>query len=498
MKSVNLKTIINIKESCDPTIFEEFLKYNKIVLNEDEFGAIKVLLELITPIDDNIKILNDFYIGFTIPQISKEFDLLKINKENVVNIELKSSSTLEKIKNQLIQNKHYLKVLKRKVHNITFISSTRTLFKLNEDDEIIEIKITELLELLRIDNPEETQIKYLFDPTMYLISPFNSTEYFIDNKYFLTNQQSNFKREIIQSIKLKNSSLFISITGRAGTGKTLLTYDIAKEAINDGKRVLIIHCGKLNQGHIKLNKDLNWNIEPIVFIKQSFFNSNLKYDLIIVDEAQRIFIPQLELIINTTKQKKGVCIFSYDAKQYLRDQENINNVNNIINTNTDVKSYELSSKIRSNKEIATFISALFNQNKPFEKQSYPNVELNYYENTYDAKECIEVLVSKGWKTINYTPSKGRSSPYDDYNVALDKENAHSVIGQEFDKVIAVIDSHFYYNNGELSIRNYNKKPYYNPTKMLYQIVTRTRKRLNIIIINNPLILERCLQITKIE
>ncbi len=72
---------------------------------------------------------------------------------------------------------------------------------------------------------------------------------------------------------------------------------------------------------------------------------------------------------------------------------------------------------------------------------------------------------------------------------------HGVIGQEFDKVVAVIDQFFYYDgNNNLSISNYPQTPYYHPPKMLFQIMTRTRRKLCVVVINNNEIMERCLSI----
>ena len=42
-----------------------------------------------------------FYVGYHIPQIGKEFDLLRIGKEYLVNIEIKSAADPLKVKNQL-------------------------------------------------------------------------------------------------------------------------------------------------------------------------------------------------------------------------------------------------------------------------------------------------------------------------------------------------------------------------------------------------------------
>ena len=125
---------------------------------------------------------------------------------------------------------------------------------------------------------------------------------------------------------------------------------------------------------------------------------------------------------------------------------------------------------------------------------YSKIELKYFDNYSIAKKYLTQLASENWKIINYTPDSSRNLPYENNNLEIETDNAHTVVGQEFDNVTAVIDQFFYYKDGKLSTRNYKEKPYYHPTKMLFQIVSRTRIRLGIIVINNPLILDRCLRI----
>lgn len=62
-------------------------------------------------------------------------------------------------------------------------------------------------------------------------------------------------------------------------------------------------------------------------------------------------------------------------------------------------------------------------------------------------------------------------------------NAHEVLGQEFDKVLVLVGSTFYYNDkNSLAVRKAN---YYDPERMFYQSVTRARKQIMLLIVNNP-------------
>ncbi|MGR5997849.1 AAA family ATPase [Bacillus cereus] len=113
------------------------------------------------------------------------------------------------------------------------------------------------------------------------------------------------KKQILK-LSTKTGPNFISVEGYAGTGKTLLTYDIAKEYINHSQRVLIFHCGSLNDGHRELINNHNWTIAPV----KNYRLYNLQnLDLIIFDEVQRISKIQLEDLLSKIKKTKAKCVF---------------------------------------------------------------------------------------------------------------------------------------------------------------------------------------------
>src|SRR5690606_14568361 len=140
--------------------------------------------------------------------------------------------------------------------------------------------------LLRQEVDKSRDINSHFNPTNYLISPFNSTSEFIEGRYFLTIHQEKIKKEVVELISNTKTTI-LSIRGKAGTGKTLLTYDIAKHYHYEKRcKVLIIHCGNLNVGHIKLKNNYKWH----VIAAKEIASTNLpEYELIIVDESQRIY-----------------------------------------------------------------------------------------------------------------------------------------------------------------------------------------------------------------
>ncbi|OPB98799.1 hypothetical protein BAS10_03750 [Elizabethkingia meningoseptica] len=494
MKEINLLSILSSHKNLDKESFESFLLYHNIKIKASEIKDLQQLVVNFSAISKNTKIFDKYFIGYSIPQIGKEFDLLRIDNESIVNIELKRKSTEEKITTQLLRNQYYLSFLKRKISCYTYVSDENKLYTLDITNNIEEVSFRQLIgELVSQDVYKIKDINSYFNPSNYLVSPFNSTSEFAKGKYFLTSQQEEIKNIVITQLDKINYSI-LSIKGNAGTGKTLLTYDIAKEVLNK-KEVILIHCGILNSGHYQLRDDYGWKI---ISAKNIIHQDYSKFHLIIVDEAQRIRPNQLDFLIDEVKKTANNLIFSYDGQQTLRKQEIVYNAVEKIENSVTIQPFELTNKIRTNKEVASFIQCLLSKNRNLVKHNYENIEIFYFDNYLDAKNYLLQLRTEGWKVINYTPSTVDVLPYEQHNLDDEQDNAHTVIGQEFDNVIAVIDNHFYYKNGYLSTKNYKKYPYYHPTKMLFQIVSRTRIKLGIVIIDNQEVLNRCMEILNQE
>ncbi|OIQ95292.1 hypothetical protein GALL_227710 [mine drainage metagenome] len=261
MRNINILSLVQAYSSLQKESYESFLHYHGIKLKNEEVKDLASLVKALSDQSSKKDIFNQFYVGYLIPQIGKEFDLLRFGKESIINIELKKTSTPAKIQKQLKRNKYYLSFIEKKIHNYCFQSDTGELFYLSDTDELKNADFSYLIKLLEDQKIENiSNIDILFNPSNYLVSPFNSTEKFIKNEYFLTKQQETVKVEILNTIENETTASFISVTGSAGTGKTLLTYDIAKKLRLDGKKPLIIHCGILNDGQHNLKNEHGWDI----------------------------------------------------------------------------------------------------------------------------------------------------------------------------------------------------------------------------------------------
>jgi len=489
VKSINILSVTQAFDSLDEVdSFELYLKHYGVKTRTSEVEDLKSLVAELNGVKRSIHIFERFYLGYKIPQISKEFDLLRFGENYIVNIELKRISTRNKIKKQLIRNKYYLSYTGKEIHNLCYEADSKTIYSLKSDDTLKVINFDQLENLLlKQTNSYIKNIDKLFNPSDYLVSPFNSTSKFLKDYYFLTSQQEEVKAKVLNSLAALNTTNFISILGSAGTGKTLLVYDFVKNLIGSGKKPLIIHCGSLNEGHEELKRQ-GWDI---ISIKSYSVHSLKVYDVIIIDEAQRIYPNQLEKIVDLITVSKGSCIFSYDKLQTLAKWEEDRDIDGKINKISNIKTYKLSEKIRTNKEIATFIKMLFNSKRNLNLQDKGNIEVNYFHNLGDAKVFLESLDGNEWEVLRFTPSQYKREHHEKYSMVSGK-TSHKVIGQEFDGVAITIDQFFTYdNNGELF---YSGNTYYYPVKMLFQNITRARKKVNLVIINNEELLKRCMQI----
>lgn len=456
-------------------------------LKEDELGCMVSFVELFKTKGDSTFLLDNFFVGYKIPQIGKEFDLLRINNTNVVNVELKFKASEDKILKQLKRNRYYLQFLDKEVSLFTYVQETGVLYML-DNGNLTSVVVDNLCKNLIKDSEEIDDIDKLFNPSNYLISPFNSTKKFMEEEYFLTEHQEEIRTNIMRVVDTSTTE-FMALTGAAGTGKTLLTYDIAKELMSKGQKVLIVHCAQLNEGQSLLINTYGWDI---CMAKEIGYKVLTEYDVIIVDEAQRIYQAQFNDIKVNAEERKMKCIFSFDEKQYLRNNEKSRNMSGQISAILTRPIYKLTDKIRTNKEIASFIKPLFDCNEKINRLEYANIDLCYCTNRQEVISMSKYLQQKGWKIPRYTPGTLSTFSYEGYGIA-EEESAHAVIGQEFDKVVAIIDNSFVYNGDGKLIAN-NK--YYSQRQMLYQILTRTRQKLNIIILNNEPMLKRCLEILR--
>lgn len=184
MKSISIYTITRNQNIEQLQKLERQLSGRDYFLKmrEWELESMKALTAELETCMEDVYALRFFY-SFQIPRLGKEFDLLQIKEDQIVNIELKSGVVSdEAIRRQLLQNRYYLSVLGRTIHSYTYISSQNRLVRLTNHDHIAEADWDELSRALKRESPDYNgNIEELFRAELYLISPLREPAASFDN-----------------------------------------------------------------------------------------------------------------------------------------------------------------------------------------------------------------------------------------------------------------------------------------------------------------------------
>lgn len=494
MKVLNLYTLTRV-DNDDFSLFENILSDRKTRkdIDSSERISLQKFVDQMYGEDITVQMFNGFYTFFTIEHISKEFDILKIakDKSRIINIELKSEMIpLEKIEKQLIQNAYYLRSISTEIYSFTYVSDENKFYKLDDVHGLKECFGKEIADMLKSFGPYyEYDLEDLFQAKDFLISPLNTPDKFLEKKYFLTEQQNNVKKDILNKIKNIEKETILGINGSPGTGKSLLIFDLARE-ISDCQSVCIIHSGILSRGHMYLKSKME-NVD-IIAAKESKDYDFKQIDCIFIDEAQRIYKNQFENIKEKVVLNKKVLILAYDCRQVLAESEVKRNMSRKIEEIVE-KKYVLSEKIRTNPELAEFITRILDLNKARRnhRYTYDKVDIIYASSKEEAGEIIDKYRREQYKFINYTESKYKSQSFDQYGGEF---TTHEVVGQEYDNVFMVLDNTFFYDEHNKLCAKEHPYPNYLYLNLFFQGISRTREHLCILIIGDQQLFHKILEI----
>ena len=321
MKAINLFVLTRDIDSDVLSEYEYALssRNKPIKFRLDEIDLIKTIVDIFLFRKADLSVYGGWFYSFTIPQIGKEFDLLRIGENTIINLELKNQFVdLKKIEKQLKQNRYYLSHLKKTVHSFTVIRDDNKKLRVYKfEDSLKNSSFKELIEKIQEDSFYlDSDIEDLFDPCYYLVSPISTPDRFLKHEYFLNNQQLDIKRSIMNSDP--DNRLF-GIKGSAGTGKTLLLYDIAF-TYGKTKKTCIIHSGLLPEDY----NCLNIRMDYISLIEEKSIKADIlkQFDVICVDETQRLNSALIDSILEIVRNHNNkICIFSYDFAQTLSKSE---------------------------------------------------------------------------------------------------------------------------------------------------------------------------------
>ncbi len=444
---------------------EHFLR-----LREWELDSMRALVKQLELHMQKVSALRFFY-SFQIPRLGKEFDLIQIKDEHIVNIELKSGAVSdEMIKKQLIQNRYYLSVLTRPIYSYTYISSENRLVRLTNHDHIVEADWESLCDILSRDSRDyQGDIEELFRAEYYLISPITDPVKFLNKEYFLTSQQRDIRRQILRKIRAEHSGYFL-FTGLPGTGKTLLLYDIAME-LSDRRKVCMIHCSEAG----KKWEILHERLHRIDFLSDSRLLDDGKdifaeYSAVLVDEAHLLSVEKLRFILRCAGDRP--VIFSSDSEDMISPYELDRGNLHVIEGLQGIQIFRLTNRIRTNAELSSFIQNIMHIPAGRRLKEYPHIEVVYANDDGEAANLLDDYRARGYW---YKADGGNS---------YGSRNAEPSGG--VDSLVVVMDDHYYYDE-EGYLRSLEAKDRANVfnVRSLFHYLNQAKEILAIVVKGNP-------------
>lgn len=378
-----------------------------------EINSMRALVDQLEKYMPEVYRLRLFY-SFQILRLGKEFDLLQVKENQIVNIELKSGAVSEDaIRRQLIQNRYYLAILGRPVRSYTYISSQNRLVRLTNHDHIVEAEWEQLCAELQEKSADFSgDLEDLFQAEWYLISPLTQPERFLKKEYFLTAQQKDIERQILKSIRIKRGGYY-HFSGLPGTGKTLLLYDIAMK-LSGRQMVCMIHCGASGQEWKRLHERLR----RIVWVSDSQITAEMRldeYETVLVDEAHLLDKETLENIVEAAGKRP--VIFTSDCEDQLSPEEVDQSVKLGIAKLPEIQTFRLTNRIRTNEEISSFVQNMMHIPDYKSGRRFPHVTVFYANDDQEAANLIQDAKKQGYQHL--LESEVAEKAYDSVAIILD-------------------------------------------------------------------------------
>lgn len=459
-----------------------------IRIREWEIEGLKLLCEKLMPVCSDACSLTFFY-SYTMQKLGKEFDLLRIGDDQIVNIELKSGNVSnEAIRSQLVQNRYYLSTLGKPVYYYTYISEQDRLVRLSNSERLVNSSFEELGILL--DNQDDIykgDIEELFKEDKYLISPITDPARFLRREYFLTSQQRDIKKQILKNIQ--EGHMIQGFTGLPGTGKTILLYDMAM-SLSGKNPVCIFHFGS----HRKELQQLDERLKRIDFYyceKNILPEVSKDYSAIFIDEGHGMGERAFERILQYSSRWEAPVIISYDNVDCVSEKERPGIGAPLFENREDFREFRLTNRIRLNNELSTFLRVLLSASRSY-KRDYPCVSVSYGGNIEETRNIIRYYEKEGY-TFIWDRSLGidYDGPESFHGEADLRIESGSVTGKEFDKVVMVMDGSFYYDE-KWFLRNRESDSESEVSRImnLFHGLSRAKKNIALVISGNMKLMEQ--------
>jgi hypothetical protein len=478
MKSANLISIYEVLRHGSPASISSYLSTYGISLKPQEIEGTIALINNLRKAHIQIYQTSGYFMSVTGSSgINTEFDILRYSNNAVINIEIKSTVPSGGFLTQMLNHHRILSLLKKQVYCYTYIEDTNTLYRLS-NSIAIACSFSELVSRLQSDYLEKNEIENL-DTSSLLISPYSQPKEFASHKYYLTPPQESIKHAI-----MKKPCKYTAIEGKAGSGKSLLLWDLAKEYGDQGLSVCIVFCANLSG----ISSIRSYTKLTLFQIKDFDWSTISNYDIILFDEAQRLW----PINYDKVTEDKSSCqfIFAIDHQQTLAKEEIAWKIAERIKNLENCHLQKLPTSIRTNASIESFAKKLLCFNcRDWKPRNYNCIKANHFVDEELASKYLNMRLREGKKILELSSYQTVSTGIIKLpNLYLNSRTVHDVIGQEYDDVVIVINKYMAYAldaSGNMMLTlNYSGYYPYDGNHGIWEIISRAKKSLELVVINN--------------
>lgn len=485
--SIDSKLFLNISDAATLQAYiESLLKERYTLFNEDEHQSFSNFL-------NNLTIDFDMYVNIYLLKI-REFDILIPTEEKIISIEVKnySSSDEDKDKNAdsfenlkectkdkiIEQIKWQEKLLKQIMKDssicIFLYIDNQNKYYLWNNGTLINKDIKEIEK--EISSIKEKKILDLNKISSRAIFNNLTIENIKNDKFVLSDQQNSVLDKIekwIDSTEMET----IKLKGDAGSGKTLVLFKVYSDLKSKGKNV----------GYFIPNYNEKFKSEDglLEFKNINSLDLNDKFDVVIVDEAQRLRQEQIDKIREILTNENGAFVYSIDEKQKLRTDEGNYTIEN-------THEVEIKGFLRGDDQILKLANLFFIENER---------ERGYIEGIQkELKEEISSAISKDVLSLEVFDENARKnktfithipSKYKRYymerleNEGVIVKGINKFQGCDIDIVYVYIEEKSEFTNDWFYITTNMK--IYGASESLYTILTRARYKIIFVFENKEIL-----------
>ena len=368
-------------------------------VKKHEIESLQGLANVLTDVGATPRELDGYYFSYTIPKIGKEFDVLRISEEFVLNIELKYVNVGEKeIAEQIRRNEYYLKSLGKKYFICTYVCDENRFYTVDDNDKLVDCDVNRVFDAVLTTNDFYSESPdRLFDPEDFIFSPLDDPERVLEGRYFLTQHQESIEKKLL-GLNSHSESRFSVVSGGSGTGKTLLLYDLALKTAKLGDTCIISSDGS----SIDKAKNTIANIDIMTADEYFALSDSVRAcRFVFIDDAHYLSWEKIDVIVKECNKNRSVCVFFTDSPTLLNSVPKTKVIWNKLKRLAGQEKHQLTDRIHTNPQIAAFVNGVLNKNTLSPEGyriKYGEVFALYASTRDEAHKIIERYAEKGYQS----------------------------------------------------------------------------------------------------